>query len=381
MAMLGLRDISSLTTAPVDRRSVVTEVMPWNETRIARAIKRELARDGQVYFVHNRVHNIRSVADDVKRMAPEARVVVGHGQMTPHELEEVMGAFIRREADILVSTTIIESGIDIPTANTMFIADADRFGLADLHQMRGRVGRYKHRAYCYLLLPSERTITDVAKKRLHAIEEFSMLGSGFRIAMRDLEIRGAGNLLGPEQSGHIASVGYDMYCRLLEEAAKSLKGETTPREDMPTIEMGLTGTLSRRYIPSEARRLEAYRRIAEARTFEALEKVEADLLAAYGDPPEAARRLLDLAEVRVGLSMRGVRSLVVKERDVVLRTEDAEATGAMLESAEGSVRVVDARGTDEVREVYYRPPESYLEPSSLMNVLRSRVREAVPAGA
>jgi len=181
MAMLGLRDISSLTTAPVDRRSVVTEVMPYNEQRIARAIKRELARDGQIYFVHNRVHNIKSVADDIRRLAPDARVLIGHGQMAAGELEEVMRAFINREADILVSTTIIESGIDIPTANTMFIADADRFGLADLHQMRGRVGRYKHRAYCYLLLPAERILTEIAKRRLHAIEEFSMLGSGFKI--------------------------------------------------------------------------------------------------------------------------------------------------------------------------------------------------------
>ena len=199
--------------------------------------------------------------------------------------------------------------------------------------------------------------------------------------MRDLEIRGAGNLLGAEQSGHIASVGYDMYCRLLERADRSRsRARNAARGHADFIEIGVTATLSRRYIPSDARRLEAYRRIAEARGFEALEKVEGDLVAAYGDPPEAARRLLDLAEVRVGLAMRGVRSLVVKERDVVLRTEDADATGAMLESAEGSVRVVDARGTDAVREVYYRPPESYLEPGSLLNVLRKRVREGVPAG-
>lgn len=374
MAMLGLRDISSLTTAPVDRRSVVTEVMPFNETRIERAIRRELARDGQVFFVHNRVHNIKSVADDVRRLVPEARVIVGHGQMGAGELEEVMRAFINREADILVSTTIIESGIDIPTANTMFIADADRFGLADLHQMRGRVGRYKHRAYCYLLLPENRTLTDVAKKRLHAIEEFSMLGSGFKIAMRDLEIRGAGNLLGAEQSGHIASVGYDMYCRLLEGAAKELKGEAPVKEDMPTVEIGVTGTLSRRFIPSESRRLEAYRRIAEARSFDALEHVERDLRAAYGELPDAARALIDLAEVRIGASMRGVRSLVVRERDVILRTDDPVAVRAMFEGAEGTLRVVETRGTDAIREVYYRPPETYLEPATLLAVLRNRVR-------
>mgnify|MGYP006433938695 CR=1 FL=1 len=208
-----------------------------------------------------------------------------------------------------------------------------------------------------------------------------MLGSGFRIAMRDLEIRGAGNLLGAEQSGHIASVGYDMYCRLLEQSSKELKGEESPREEMPTVEIGVTGTLSRRYIPSEARRLEAYRRIAEARTHEALERVASDLRAAYGDPPESARALLDLAELRVGLAMRGVRSVVVKERDVILRTDDTEATALMLEDANGSVRVVEGRGTGEVREVFYRPPEGYLEPPTLLNVLRSRVRGGVASVA
>ncbi|HHH28802.1 MAG TPA: DEAD/DEAH box helicase, partial [Polyangiaceae bacterium] len=207
MAMLGLRDISSLTTPPLDRRAIVTEVIPYNGHRIKHAIERELAREGQVYFVHNRVHNIQTMADEVRKLVPGARVVVGHGQMPPHELESVMLAFMRRQADILVSTTIIESGIDIPSANTMIINDADRFGLADLHQLRGRVGRSRHRAYCYMLLPADRTVKEVAQKRLKAIEQYSMLGAGFKIAMRDLEIRGAGNLLGAEQSGHIAAVG------------------------------------------------------------------------------------------------------------------------------------------------------------------------------
>ena len=197
LSMLGLRDISSLATAPVDRRAVVTEVIPYNPRRIQQAIERELAREGQVFFVHNRVYNIESVADDIHKLAPDARIVIGHGQMPDRELEKVMLAFMRGEADILVSTTIIESGIDIPTANTMFINDADHFGLAELHQLRGRVGRYKNRAYCYMLLGPDKTITDKAMKRLKAIEEFSMLGAGFKIATRDLEIRGAGNILGP----------------------------------------------------------------------------------------------------------------------------------------------------------------------------------------
>jgi transcription-repair coupling factor (superfamily II helicase) len=208
MSLLGLRDISSLTTAPLDRRAIVTEVISGNKKRIQQAMERELAREGQIFFVHNRVQSIDDVAAQVQKLVPAARVIVGHGQMPARQLESVMLKFMRREADILVCTTIIESGIDIPTANTMFINDAYRFGLSELHQLRGRVGRYKHRAYCYLILPRDRVLSEVAMKRLQALENFSMLGAGFKIALRDLEIRGAGNLLGAEQSGHIAAVGF-----------------------------------------------------------------------------------------------------------------------------------------------------------------------------
>ncbi|HYD00398.1 MAG TPA: transcription-repair coupling factor, partial [Phycisphaerales bacterium] len=285
MGMMGLRDISSLATPPVDRRAVVTEVIPHNPARLKQIIERELQRDGQVFYVHNRVHDIHSVADDVQKLAPNARIVVGHGQMPPHELEEVMLKFMSRppRADILVSTTIIESGIDIPTANTMIIEDADRFGLADLHQLRGRVGRSKHRGYCYLLLPDNRPLKEKAKQRLKALEQFSMLGAGFKIAMRDLEIRGAGNILGPEQSGHIAAVGYDMYCQLLERAVKGLKNEVVAVPSETAVEIGVNGSIPKPYIPSDMRRLEAYRRIALAGNSEELEKVRSDLVAAYGD--------------------------------------------------------------------------------------------------
>src|SRR5205807_7407879 len=199
---------------------------------------RELNRDGQVYFVHNRVHNIHDVADRLQKIVPEARIVIGHGQMHEDELEQAMLAFVRRDADILVATTIIESGLDIPNANTIFINQADNYGLADLHQLRGRVGRYKHRAYAYLLLDKERSVTPNAARRLKAIEEFTELGAGFKIALRDLEIRGAGNILGNQQSGHIAAVGYEMYCQLLENAVRQLKHQRvkTPLEvhaDLP----------------------------------------------------------------------------------------------------------------------------------------------------
>jgi transcription-repair coupling factor (superfamily II helicase) len=420
MAMLGLRDISSLSTPPLDRRAIVTEVIPYNERRLAQAIARELSREGQVFFVHNRVHDIRSVADDVQRLAPEARIVVGHGQMNPHELEEVMLRFMRRQADILVSTTIIESGIDIPTANTMIIKDADRFGLAELHQLRGRVGRYKHRAYCYMLLPSERTIREVAQKRLKAIEQYSMLGAGFKIAMRDLEIRGAGNLLGAEQSGHIAAVGYEMYCRLLDEAVRDLKSERPPATvSSAGVEIGIAGTIPKAYIASDQRRMEAYRRIAAAASVEDLGRVGADLEEAYGEPPRAVRRLLDLAEVRVAAAGLGVRTITLRGSDVLFRTDNPGPLAERLRASgrperraespphrderragrpphrqpaadpnrfalagretrtapepEAPVRVLPPPAGEKLHEVYLRVPPSYLEPETLLAVLRKRL--------
>jgi len=378
MAMLGIRDISSLTTAPSDRRAIVTEVIPYNARRVAQALARELSRDGQVYYVHNRVHDILSVADQVQKLAPGARIVVGHGQMQPHELEEVMLKFMRREADVLVSTTIIESGIDIPTANTMFIDHADRFGLADLHQLRGRVGRSRHRAYCYMLLPEDRTVSEVAQKRLKAIEQFSMLGAGFKIAMRDLEIRGAGNILGAEQSGHIAAVGYEMYCSLLERAVHDLKHDKPPEAPSATaVEIGITGTIPRAYIPSDARRLEAYRRIATAGSPAALAQVRTDLDAAYGAPPKPVQRLIDLAELRVHAAALEVRTITVREKDVVFRTAAPKAVADRLngtKGAPGTVTALAPKSTDDLAEVYFRPPESYMQDAeSLLAVLRKRL--------
>ena len=380
MSLLGLRDISSLATAPADRRSVVTEVIPYNRERIRRAIARELARDGQIYFVHNRVHSIHRMADEVRNLAPGARIVIGHGQMPSKELEEVMLKFVRRQADILVCTTIIESGVDIPTANTMIITDADRFGLADLHQLRGRVGRYKHRAYCYLLLPENRTITNVAKRRLQAIEEFSMLGAGFKIAMRDLEIRGAGNILGPEQSGHIATVGYEMYCRLLEHAVKELRNDdVTPEPADTVIDLGVSGMLPAPYIPSIKRRIEAYRRIATAQSPEDLVRIERDIQQAYGDLPKAADRLIQLAELRVYASALAVRSVKIDGPDVVFRCNAPKLVADALQSAKGTVRMVAPTRPQDAAEVFLRPPSSHLEPMTLLAILRARLRDAVAA--
>ncbi|MCC7146717.1 MAG: transcription-repair coupling factor, partial [Phycisphaeraceae bacterium] len=321
MSMLGLRDISSLSTAPLDRRAIVTEVIPFDQRRIQQALLRELNREGQVYFVHNRVHNIQSVADMVQKLVPQARIAIGHGQMAGHELEAVMLRFMRRQVDILVCTTIIESGIDIATANTMFINEADHFGLADLHQLRGRVGRWKHRAYCYLLLPDDRPITDTAQRRLKAIEQFSMLGAGFKIAMRDLEIRGAGNLLGAEQSGHIAAVGYEMYCKLLEQEARKLRQETVVEPVKTHIELGIVGRITPQYIPSDKYRMDAYRRLSRAAAVQELELVRHDMVDAYGPAPALVQTLLDLTELRILASLAGIKGIQLDGQDVIFRVD------------------------------------------------------------
>lgn len=373
MAMLGLRDISSLTTAPADRRAIVTEVIPHNPRRIQQAILRELAREGQIFFVHNRISDLFSVADDLQQLAPNARIAVGHGQMAPKELEDAMLRFMRRDADIFVSTTIIESGIDIPTANTMIINNAHMFGLAELHQLRGRVGRWKHRAYCYLVLPKDRPVRDEALKRLHAVEEFSMLGAGFRIAMRDLELRGAGNLLGEEQSGHIAAVGYEMYCQLLEHAVAVLRNEVKVSPLDTIVDIGLTGSVPKGWIPSDARRMEAYRRIGQADTLQALSKVETDLASAYGEPPATTKSLLEVAEIRLRAATLGIRSLVRKDQDVIFRTARPRELERLFAGVQGAVRVVGMVDAEGLTDVYFRPPKGFLEPKSLVAVLRKRL--------
>jgi transcription-repair coupling factor (superfamily II helicase) len=368
MSMVGLRDISSLTTPPVDRRAIVTEVIPYSEERIKQALTRELSRDGQVYFVHNRVHNLQTIADDLRRLAPDARIVIGHGQMPPKLLEEVMLQFMRREADILVSTTIIESGIDIPTANTMFINQADHFGLAELHQLRGRVGRYKHRAYCYMLLPPDRTVNEVATKRLKAIENYSMLGAGFKIAMRDLEIRGAGNLLGAEQSGHIAAVGYEMYCVLLEQETKKLRNEPIIEASKCHLELPAPSpgrSIPKRYIASDKHRMEAYRRLTRVDTLAQLDAVVEDLTDAYGKPPAAAQHFIDAMEIRVAASTHRIDKIQLEGPDLIFTTRKPQAVEALFRGAPGRATVLDETT------LYFRPPANYLDdPATLMAVLR-----------
>ncbi len=370
MSMLGLRDISSLTTAPQDRRSVVTEVMPFDKQRVKIAIERELNREGQTYFVHNRVDNILEIADQIQNLVPEARIIVGHGQMGEGELEKVMLQFIHHEADILVCTTIIESGLDIPNANTIFINNADRFGLSELHQLRGRVGRWKHRAYCYLLLPPDRPVTPVAAKRLKAIEEYSHLGAGFKIAMRDLEIRGAGNILGAEQSGHIAAVGYEMYCQLLEEATRQLKNEPKLIRPEAHVDIGLSAFIPRQYVPGDRQRMDLYRRLSRCTSLEMVAELQQDMVDAFGEQPRPLVLLIALTELRLLAGHYGVDSIIKQEPDVVLKLNDASRVQAALAGAPGTLRLVDDRT------LYLRMPKTYLEAEPMLLVLRNLMKGA-----
>lgn len=370
MSMLGIRDISSLTTAPQDRRSIVTEVTAYDKNRVKLAILRELQREGQVYFVHNKVSDIVSFAEEVQQLVPEARILVGHGQMAEGQLEEVMMKFVRHEADVLVCTTIIESGLDIPNANTIIIHNADRFGLSELHQLRGRVGRYKHRAYCYLLLPGDRPVTPVAAKRLKAIEEYSHLGAGFKIAMRDLELRGAGNILGPEQSGHIAAVGYELYCQLLEDAVRKLKDQPKPTTPDAHVDIGLTAFIPKSYIPADRQRLDVYRRVTRCDSIEMLAELSHDVLDAFGEPPRPVLVFFALTELRILAGIYGISSMMKKDPDVVLAVNDAARCQLALTGAPGRLTVVDDRT------IYLRMPPTYLDPEVCLFVLRNLLRAA-----
>ncbi|MFQ5805258.1 MAG: transcription-repair coupling factor [Phycisphaerae bacterium] len=367
MALLGIREISSLATPPLDRRAIVTQVRMWDDQLLRSAILREMSRDGQIYFVHNLVRDIDHVANRLRRIVPEARIVVGHGQMRGHELEDVMMRFVHRRADVLVSTNIIESGIDIPSVNTIFINRAERFGLADLHQLRGRVGRSKHRAYCYLLLSPKHLVKDAAARRLKAIEQYSELGAGFQIAMRDLEIRGAGNMLGPEQSGHIEAVGYQMYCQLLEQAVRRMRDEPAPPWRPVNLELGVSASIPRAYIRSQRQRMEVYKRLASARSVEDVEVLRADLRDAFGPLPDDVGTLLALAEIRVLAQPWGIRSIVLDAPDVIFAIDDLDKSQALFAVGPGSPRLPDPHT------VHWRLPRRYLEPPTLLTILRRQL--------
>jgi transcription-repair coupling factor (superfamily II helicase) len=298
MSLVGLRDMSVIETPPRDRLAIQTVVASFQEDLVRRAIENELARDGQVYFIHNRVESIYSLATLVQKLVPKARVVVAHGQMGEKELESVMLKFIRDEADVMVATTIVENGLDIPKANTILINRADRLGLAELYQLRGRVGRSHQRAYAYLLVPPDTSLSEIARKRLSAMKEFSELGAGFRIAALDLELRGAGNMLGRQQHGHIEAIGFDMYCQMLERAVSKLKGEESAPELRTTLSLGLDVRIPENYIPSENLRLRTYKRISSIATEEEKQDVRRELTDRFGAPPATVENLLEYAVLK-----------------------------------------------------------------------------------
>jgi transcription-repair coupling factor (superfamily II helicase) len=315
MAVSGIRDLSVIETPPEDRQPVMTSVQEYDEAQVALAIRRELLRDGQVFYVHNQVSSIHRVAAGIAEMVPDARVEVAHGQMDERQLERIMVRFWERDFDVLVCTTIVESGLDVPNANTLIIERADLLGLSQLHQLRGRVGRSAERGYAYFLFPEGASVSEPAYERLKTIAEHTRLGSGLAIAMRDLEIRGAGNVVGAEQSGHVASVGFDMYSQLLKEEIADLNGQKVEKEVDIRLELPVDAHLPHDYVEDATQRLELYKRISAVRSAGALKDVRAELVDRFGAPPEPAERLLTLAAVKAAVRRWGITEVVVTSRE------------------------------------------------------------------
>ncbi len=368
MALTGARDMSLLETPPANRYAVETVVCGFDERLIRDAIDRELAREGQVYFLHNRIDTIFRTAERIRGLCPNARVEIGHGQMEEHELEDVMRRYVAGEVDVLVSTTIIESGLDIPNANTILIDRADRFGLADLYQLRGRVGRGSHKAYAYLFLPRDFMSTGEARRRIEAITQYSSLGAGFQIAMRDLEIRGAGSILGVAQSGHVTAIGFDLYCQLLEQAVAKLKGKTLPRRPEVSLQLDFverdeippTGSASKparlsptlaaylpvSYITDTRLRIEAFRRLAGVCTPEQLKQLRAEWRDRFGRLPPAADHLLTLTGIKLLASEKGVSTLETKGDRLILTR-----AGEPIQLAGRYPRLTSGDADSKVREI------------------------------
>jgi len=381
-SLLGIRDISSLATPPPDRQPVETRVARWDDALVRHAIERELAREGQVFFVHNRIHDIQLVAEKLARIVPDARIGIGHGRLSEHELEDVMVDFVAGRTDILLATTIIESGLDIPRANTIFIDEADTYGLADLHQLRGRVGRSHHRAWCYMLVDGARPVTPTAARRLRAIQEFSSIGAGFSLAMRDLEIRGAGNLLGTQQSGHIATVGYDLYCRLLEQAVRGLKA--LPPSEPPPVRIDLPGAawFPRGYVADLRSKIDLYRRLSRVLRVEDVDDIAAEITDRFGPPPPEVRRLFELARLRCQAVALGIDAITrdqsgTRQQGMLTITHhDRRRIERLRQGAARAGQVV--RAVDDTIAVVPLPAETLAAPDRLLAVIRSLFETALP---
>ena len=323
MALSGIRDISTIEEPPEERYPVQTYVMEYDAEVIKDAIARELARNGQVFYLYNQVRAIQLKASEIQSMMPEAKVAFAHGQMPEKQLEDIMFSFIYREFDILVCTTIIESGLDMPNVNTIIVEDADKMGLAQLYQLRGRVGRSNRLAYAYITYKKDKVLSEIAEKRLQAIREFTEFGSGFKIAMRDLEIRGAGNLLGPEQHGHLETVGYDMYCRLLDEAVRELKGEAVKDDDAETtIDINVSAYIDDSYIDNEAQKVQMYKKIASIEDEQDVLDIEDEMIDRYGDLPAEVRNLIKIAYIKSLAKKCGFVSVQEKNSSIILQYSD-----------------------------------------------------------
>ncbi|MBN1517614.1 transcription-repair coupling factor [Candidatus Sumerlaeota bacterium] len=358
MALSGLRDMSLIQTAPANRLPIRTHIIHFDEEMIKEAILRELNRDGQIYFVHNRVHNIDEVAQRLREIVPEARIVIGHGQMSSHELEKVMLQFIEHKADILLCTTIIENGLDIPNCNTIIINRADAFGLAQLYQLRGRVGRDIRQAYCYLVTPRGTAVNEIAMKRLSTLEEFTELGHGFDIAMRDLEIRGSGNILGVQQHGVMMQIGFDLYCSMLQAAVERVQGRPVEEEPQAEVKWKADTYLPEDYVPVESQRVSVYKKLASLRSLKAVDDMADELRDRYGEPPVPAQNLLDISRLRILAARAGAERLHATPRgfrlyprgdllemlERVARMEEHALTASVAVNAEEALDVELADG-------------------------------------
>ncbi len=377
MSLLGIRDISNLQTPPRGRQSIETRICRWDPELIRHAFIRELNRNGQIYFVHNRVYDIEDLTDKLRQIVPEASFGIVHGQMSEHELERQMLDFVQGRTDVLVATTIIESGLDIPNANTMFIHQADRYGLADMHQLRGRVGRFKHRAYCYLMVEEGKMLSSTATRRLKAIEEYSELGAGFKIAMRDLEIRGAGNILGTEQSGHITLVGYELYCQLLENAVRGLKNEAPREHPHVTLDLPVTGYLPDEYIPPGRPKIEVYRKLSAVGDEQQLADLTEELTDRFGKPPGPVRKLLKLKELQMLARLISVDRIYQEGAFFVFSGKKPKFLRAFKELSPHDLRLVDPK-------TIYLPVPGWLKPDlpkfqgKLLHFLKSVLQDRKP---
>lgn len=325
LSLSGIWDMSLVNTPPEGRLPIATYVTEYDEKIVKKAIESELLRKGQVYFVHNRIENIPDLAKSLKKVFPKAKIAIAHGRMPERELEEVMAKFVKRKVDILVSTVIVESGLDIPNVNTLIVKDAQDFGLSTLYQLRGRVGRGRSKAYAYFFYPRRYPLSSVQTKRLATISHFTELGSGFKIAMKDLEIRGAGNILGPEQSGYIMEVGFDLYCKLLEEAVERLKGkEPTPSPSSPKITLNLKAYLPQEYIPDQTQRIALYKRMASSLKEEEIKDLEQELKDRFGPLPEEAKNLIEIMNLKVLAQRLGIVEITKEKERIGLRWRSEE---------------------------------------------------------